>query len=76
MITEENQAVPGLASHYSVSQVAKMWGLSDDSIIRIFEKEPDVLVIGNKPKGSRRYKRTLRIPAFVIERVHKRLSLG
>lgn len=75
MITEENSSVPGFAvQHYSVAQVAKMWGLSDDAVRRIFEKEPDVLVLAEKRHVSRRIYRTLRIPAFVIERVHKRLS--
>jgi hypothetical protein len=75
MITEENPAVPGFAvQHYSVAQVAKMWGLSDDAVRRIFQKEPDVLVIAEKRHISRRVYRTLCIPAFVIERVYKRLS--
>lgn len=75
MITEENPSVPGFAvQHYSVSQVARMWGLSDDSVRRMFEKEPDVLVFAEKRHVSRRVYRTLRIPAFVIERVYKRLS--
>jgi hypothetical protein len=75
MITEENPSVPGFADqHYSVSQVARMWGLSDDAVRRIFEKEPDVLILVGKRGKIRRSYRTMRIPAYVVERVHKRLA--
>ncbi len=50
-----------------------MWNLSEDAIRRIFEKEPDVLVIENRKRGKRRH-RTLRIPESVLLRVHGRLS--
>ncbi len=53
--------------HYSVTDVAKLWGLSRDSVRRIFRREPGVMVIGD------RYV-TLRIPESVLERVHRRLS--
>jgi len=53
--------------HYSVNDVAKLWGLSRDSVRRIFRREPGVLVIGDKYV-------TLRIPDSVLERVHRRLS--
>jgi transcriptional regulator GlxA family with amidase domain len=53
--------------HYSVNDVAQLWGLSRDSVRRIFRREPGVLVIGDKYV-------TLRIPDSVLERVHRRLS--
>jgi transcriptional regulator GlxA family with amidase domain len=53
--------------HYSVSEVAKLWSLSRDSVRRLFRRERGVLVIGS------RYA-TLRIPESVLERVHRRLS--
>lgn len=75
IMQEQSKCIPQFADqHYSVSQVAEKWGLSDDSIRRIFEKEPDVLILANRARGSRRVKRTLRIPAHVVERVHKRMS--
>jgi hypothetical protein len=61
--------------HYSVAQIAELWGLSPDAVRKIFEREPGVLVIGND--GSTRGKRgyhTLRIPESVMERLHRRLS--
>jgi hypothetical protein len=70
------QSAPGFLSsfpaphgerHYSVSEVARLWSLSRDSVRRIFRREPGVLVIGD------RYV-TLRIPESVLERVHRRLT--
>ena len=59
--------------HYSVAEVAKMWGLSEDFVRDLFINEPGVLVFGNGPNpGARRY-RTLRIPGSVVERVYRRL---
>lgn len=59
--------------HYTVEEVAKAWHLSRDAVRRVFEYEPGVLVIENHlVYGKRRY-RTLRIPASVAERVHRRM---
>ena len=50
-----------------------MWNLAPDTIRRLFEREPGVLVLGemNGGKGKRRYT-TLRVPASVVERVYRR----
>ena len=62
--------------HFTVTQVAERWGLSDDSVRRMFEHEPGVLIIEpSRSRFSRRRYRTLRIPAVVVERVHRRLSV-
>lgn len=59
--------------HYSPAEVGQMWGLSADTVRRIFEKEPGVLLIGDSSRrGKRRYV-TMRIPASVVDRVHRRL---
>jgi hypothetical protein len=61
--------------HYTVAEVATMWSLSSDVVRKIFEKEPGVLILGDTQprRGKRRYT-TLRIPEFVIDRVHRRMS--
>ncbi len=43
----------------------------------IFESEPGVIVLSERRKGSicRRQYRTLRIPEFVVQQVHRRLSV-
>ena len=61
--------------HFSVAQIAELWNLSDDAVRKIFEKEPGVLVIGEQRSfGRKRRYTTLRIPEYVVERVHRRLS--
>ncbi len=55
--------------HDTVAEVASFWKLSEDTVRRLFEKEPDVLAFGNqKPRFGRRRYSTLRIPGFVVER--------
>ena len=61
-----------LEQHYSVSELAAMWALSERTIRRMFEDEPDVFKYG---QGERRFKRgytTLRIPESVVLRVHRK----
>ena len=72
----DNSVIPKFAvQHYTVAEIAIMWKLSEESVRKLFEKEPDVLVFGNqKPRFGRRRYLTLRIPEFVVERVHRRLS--
>jgi hypothetical protein len=62
------------AKHYTVDQVAAMWMLSADVVRRLFENEPGVVVIRSTGGKIRKSYRTLRIPAAVVERVHKRLA--
>lgn len=61
--------------HYSVAELAERWNLSPDTIRKLFENEPGVLVIGehSTKRGKRCYK-TLRIPESVAARLHRRLS--
>lgn len=60
--------------HYKPEELGEMWGLSHDTIFRLFEHEPGVLVIDNARGGGYRRHRTLRIPESVAMRVHRRLS--
>jgi len=58
--------------HYSVKELAEMWGLSPAAIRRLFRNEPGVLRFGKEKKGHQRDYVTLRIPACVAERVYRR----
>jgi hypothetical protein len=60
--------------HYSPAELGEMWGLSADSIRRVFENEPGVFVFENPARSSDRRFRTLRIPESVALRVYTRLS--
>jgi hypothetical protein len=62
--------------HYSPAELAELWGLSADSVRRLFVSEPGVLVVESvSGRYRRRRYRTLRIPASVAERVHRRMSV-
>jgi hypothetical protein len=60
--------------HYTPNDLAKAWGVSVDSIRRLFRDEPGVLKMGEKSPSHKRQYLTLRIPESVAGRVHKRLS--
>jgi hypothetical protein len=63
-----------LERHYAPDELGEIWGLSSDTIRRMFEREPGVLVIEHaKGKNRRRY-RTFRIPESIAMRVHKRMA--
>ncbi len=67
---------PSIERHYSPAEIGELWCLSPDSVRKIFENEPGVLVLRNMaPRRGKRSYTTMRIPASVIERVHRRLSL-
>jgi hypothetical protein len=59
--------------HYSVQEIAEIWGLSVDKVRQIFENEPDVLRVGKGDRRSCRRYITLMIPERVVRRVHARL---
>jgi hypothetical protein len=61
-----------IEKHYSVSEIAALWGLSDDTIRALFRNHPSVLKI-DSPELVRRKKRgycVLRIPESVVQKVH------
>jgi hypothetical protein len=60
--------------HYTVSELAELWNLSENTIRRIFEDEPGVLKWGSSEGRFRRRYTTLRIPETVMLRVHRRLQ--
>jgi AraC-like DNA-binding protein len=76
MSTTSSPAAPPLEPHYTLAQVAEAWGVSTDTVRRMFEDEAGVLVIEPASvRYSRRRYRTLRIPASVAERVHRRMTV-
>lgn len=77
----EQLSVPSLPpgapfeAHYSVSQVAQMWGLGVDLIRRIFEHADGVIKIVSPERLHKRRYTTLRIPEGVLRRIHRHLSV-
>lgn len=64
---------PTLERHYTPQQVAESWGVSRQTVIRIFEREPGVLCIGHGESINKRGYRLLRIPESVLHRVKRGL---
>ena len=62
--------------HFSPAELAEVWNLSEDTVRRLFEKEPGVIVFENPAKRDTRRHRTLRIPESVAERLYRRLSIS
>jgi hypothetical protein len=60
--------------HYAPSEVAELWHLNVETIRRMFQDEPGVVVIQGPPKKGKRPYKTIRIPQSVLERVHRRLQ--
>ena len=60
--------------HYTVQQVAKMWGYSDETIRRLFKDEKGVLKIGRAGTRFRRQRWQMSIPESVLIRVHNQRS--
>jgi hypothetical protein len=67
-------ASPALERHYTPDELAQLWTLSPDTIRRLFEREPGVLVIEHAKAKTRRRYRTFRIPESVALRVHRRMT--
>jgi len=61
-------------THYSVQELAAVWGLGTDKIRELFENEPGVIKLQSPPKKGKRAYITLRIPEAVAARVERRIS--
>ena len=62
--------------HFTAGEVAEIWQFDVETIRRLFENEPGVMVLQAPPKKNRRQYRTIRIPQTVLDRVHKRLQIA
>jgi hypothetical protein len=60
--------------HFSVAELSERWNLSADSVRRLFEDEPGVVVF-KKSQPYKRVYRTLRIPESVAMRVYRRSTV-
>jgi predicted DNA-binding transcriptional regulator AlpA len=59
----------------TVAEIAMLTGLSRQTITRLFEREPGVLILGHPEKLHKRRYRSIRIPRAVYERVVRRLTV-
>jgi hypothetical protein len=63
-----------LQRHYSISEIAELWGLDEKTVRRLFASEPGVVELANEETRSKRSYITRRIPESVLRRVHRRLT--
>jgi hypothetical protein len=76
-IAETISATRAIERHYTPREIGSLWKLHPSSIIRMFREEPGVLKIGKKSsKRGRRSHLMLRVPESVLQRVHRRLTVG
>ena len=61
-----------LERHYSVPEVAELWGISEKTVRNLFEGEEGVLRWGRPETLRKRGYYSLRIPESVLIRVHHR----
>ena len=62
------------AHYYSAREIAELLNLSQDSVRKLFQNEPGVLVLGDQSSKYKRRYTTLRVPDSVLRRVLRRMS--
>jgi hypothetical protein len=63
-----------LERHYTVFELSNLWGFSDRTIRRLFDSEPGVIKIDRPETIRKRRYTSMRIPAWVAQRVYLRLQ--
>jgi len=66
--------VPTLERHYTVSELAKLWFFSENTIRRLFSQEPGVIRLSRQRTRAKRGYTSIRIPERIAQRVHRRLQ--
>jgi hypothetical protein len=75
--TAVRDIAPAIERHYSVAQVAELWGWSETKVREVFRDEPGVLQSQLRTlRPRKRQNVTLRIPESVLFRVHNRMSVA
>ena len=59
--------------HFTPAEVAELWHFDVETIRRLFDNEPGVMVLQTLARRGKRPYRTIRIPQSVLDRVHRRL---
>lgn len=61
---------------FTVDEIAALTGFHRDTITKMFEGEPGVLILERPGKMNKRRYRSIRIPAHIYERVVRRMSVA
>lgn len=59
---------------YTINEIAQMTGFSRQTVTRMFENEPGVIILNRPEKMHKRRYRTIRVPAAVFERVLRKYT--
>lgn len=65
---------PAMERHYTVAELSKLWYFSENTIRRLFVKEPGVIKIAHPQTKLKRGYISMRIPERIAQRVHRRLQ--
>ena len=65
---------PAMERHFTVAELSKRWFFSENTIRRLFSREPGVVKIVRPQTRSKRGYTPIRIPERIAERVHRRLQ--
>ena len=68
--------MPALEKCYRVKEIARMWGVSRQTVWRTFVDEHGVLATGTRRTLHKRPHVTLLIPESVLHRVKSRFEVG
>lgn len=60
---------------YQVKELAFIWNLSDESVTRLVEDEPGVLIFQIQRRKHRRRYRNIRVPGNVAIRIQNRMTV-
>jgi len=71
---EGTAGVFALERHYTVAELSKLWFFSENTIRRLFTKEPGVIKIARQESRFKRGYTSLRIPERIAQRVHRRMQ--
>ena len=65
-----------LERHYTVGEVAAMWGLSTNSVINLLRHQPGVLEFGPDEGFRTKPRKIRRVPESVLARIQRQICTG
>ena len=60
--------------HYTIPEIADLWGASADTVRKYFIDETGVIKLGHQTRKNKRRYVTLLVPESIMKKVHARLA--
>jgi hypothetical protein len=79
LLPQQQSIGPSVERHFTIGEIASMWGLCPNTVRKIFEDMEGVLKVSYprlKSRSNRKPRVSLRIPASLVARVHEDWSRG